>query len=125
MPRPTPPLLARPGEEPDRSAIYGALLRRWLDVPGPVDRVGRSSDRTMSALADILGVPKQKIGKWSDGLTPPWWIILWLADELGLGVLITATGVALVVLVDGEAPAGQSISGPTPAGPGSSGPAGS
>lgn len=113
MPRPQPPLLARPGQEPDRSAIYRALLRRWLDLPGPVDRVGRPSDRSMSALADILGVPKQKIGKWADTLTPPWWVCMWLCTELGLGVLVTPTGVAVVGLSE-----------PTPGAPGSSAPDG-
>lgn len=108
MARPRPALLARPNEEPDRSAAFAALLRRWLDVPGEVDRVGRSSERTMSALADILGVPKQKIGKWGSEIQPPWWVVMWLCQDLGFAVLIEPTGVSLVTAT----PADRAPSGP-------------
>lgn len=103
------PLLARPGNEPDRAAMFRTLLRRWQDQIEPANRLGRPSDRSLSCLADILGVSKQKIGKWNSlgESGPPWWVIMWLCADLGVSVLIEPSGVSIVATPTAPTPAAR------------------
>lgn len=88
------PTLTTKGSEPDRRALYVTLRERWLKVEAPVvnPQTGEPEHRSVRLLASLLGTPKQACTQWATGSgdrePPPWWVVLWLCNELGLGVAI-------------------------------------
>lgn len=95
------PLLARPGNDPDRAALYRALSKRWMQGP-PITWRGAQHTRSDLLLSEILGVSRQNVWVWGaekrvEGKTPaPWWVVMYLADQLGLAVLVEPTGCSIV-----------------------------
>lgn len=75
--------LTTEGSEPNRYALFAKLREMWK---------GAEEGRTSASLAAHLNTPKQRVTQWatgSGGKAPaPWWVILKLCHELGLGVAI-------------------------------------
>jgi len=87
------PPYCQDGAEPDRYGLFDTLRNMWIEAE-PTIKIGREErPRTFAALADHLGVPKQNVTQWatgSGGKAPaPWWYIMRLCHELGLGISIT------------------------------------
>lgn len=85
-----PSPLAVQGAQPPVRAIYRTLRERWLE----------SRDDSQAGLARRLGVQAQQVSQWASGSDatkhPPWWVLLAMADDLGLAVLVQADGAYLV-----------------------------
>lgn len=83
------------GAEPDRYSIFAMLREMWVAAdPGPKNGdVKNYSPRNYGALADYLEVPKQNVTQWATGTggraPAPWFYIMRLCKEFGLGISIT------------------------------------
>lgn len=91
---PLPPLTER-GAEPDRRLIFEDMLSLWEEKVSPPDAQAGASSR----LAEWLDVHRQHVSTWRSTTVggqkrngAPWWVLLAMADYLGLAILITADG---------------------------------
>lgn len=77
--------LTRENVEANRYALFAKLRELWKQA-------GQDEERTSQALADHLGVPKQRITQWATGsgskAPAPWHVIMRLCGELGFGVAL-------------------------------------
>lgn len=92
------PILAQRDAEPDRCAVYRALVERWLQGPTITTPDGVVRNRTNALLASLLDYPPQKVSNWKTGdhgHTPPWWVLMWLAHEVRAEVLMTPDGLGV------------------------------
>lgn len=97
-------VMCRPDTAPDRYRFraFASLREKWVEIDKVahsyhtgepmLDEEGNPRKRTMTLLADCLGVSKQAVSQWATGSgdksPPPWHIIMWLCDQVGLQIVV-------------------------------------
>lgn len=96
----TNPILAARDAEPDRVGLYRALLERWMQGPPITTPDGVSRTRSQALLANLLDFPPQRLTNWKSGESrghiAPWWVLMWLCNEVQAQVIIAPTGCGIL-----------------------------